>query len=96
MAGASVAGILGMLLALFFALIVALVLGFAAYALSQPDALAGFTRIPVAVHAKCDIAADRVGTRIFFERSKLRPLQRGCRSHACFAAIWRTLGPALA
>ena len=35
-----VASILGMLLALFFALLVALVLGFAAYALSQPDALA--------------------------------------------------------
>ena len=34
-----VASILGMLLALFFALIVALGLGFAAYALSQPDAL---------------------------------------------------------
>ena len=34
-----VASILGMLLALFFALIVAFVLGFAAYALSQPGAL---------------------------------------------------------
>lgn len=34
-----VASILGMLLALFFALIVALVLGFAAYGLSQPGAL---------------------------------------------------------
>jgi hypothetical protein len=34
-----VASILGMLIALFFALIVALILGFAAYTLSQPDAL---------------------------------------------------------
>ena len=34
-----VASILGMLIALFLALIVAVILGFAAYALSQPDAL---------------------------------------------------------
>jgi hypothetical protein len=33
------ASILGMLIALFFALMVALILGFAAYALSQPDAI---------------------------------------------------------
>ena len=40
-----VASILGMLVALFFALLVAVVLGFAAYALSQPDALgAAFRR----------------------------------------------------
>ena len=57
-----VASILGMLIALFFALVVALALGFAAYALSQPDALGSAFR-RTATH---DVAATASAEFIFF------------------------------
>jgi len=57
-----VASILGMLIALFLALIVAAVLGFAAYALSQPDALGNAFRRT----ATRDISASASAEFIFF------------------------------
>jgi hypothetical protein len=57
-----IASILGMIIALFFALIVALVLGFAAYALSQPDAFGSAFRRT----ATGDVSAAASAEFIFF------------------------------
>ena len=57
-----VASVLGMLLALFFALVAALILGFAAYALSRPDALSDAFRRT----ATRDISASGSAEFIFF------------------------------
>jgi hypothetical protein len=57
-----VASILGMMIALFLALIVAVILGFAAYALSQPDALGNEFRRT----ATRDISASASAEFIFF------------------------------
>src|SRR5215213_6134267 len=57
-----VASVLGMLLALFFALVAALILGFAAYALSRPDALSDAFRRT----ATRDISASASAEFIFF------------------------------
>ena len=57
-----VASILGMLIALFLALIVAAILGFAAYGLSQPDALGNAFR-RTATH---DVSASASAEFIFF------------------------------
>ena len=57
-----VASILGMLIALFLALIVAVILGFAAYALSQPDALGNEFRRT----ATRDVSASASAEFIFF------------------------------
>jgi hypothetical protein len=57
-----VASILGMLIALFLALIVAVILGFAAYGLSQPDALGNAFRRT----ATRDISASASAEFIFF------------------------------
>jgi len=57
-----VASILGMLIALFLALIVAAILGFAAYGLSQPDALGNAFRRT----ATSDVSASASAELIFF------------------------------
>ena len=57
-----VASILGMLIALFLALIVAAILGFAAYGLSQPDALGNAFRR----RATSDVSASASAEFIFF------------------------------
>ena len=59
------ASVLGTLLALFFALLVALVLGFAAYALSQPDALGDTLRRSAARDMSASASAEFIFFSIF-------------------------------
>lgn len=60
-----VASILGMMIALFFALVVALVLGFAAYALSQPDAFGNAFRRTAARDVSAAASAEFIFFSIF-------------------------------
>ncbi|HYV13826.1 MAG TPA: hypothetical protein VE980_23165 [Pyrinomonadaceae bacterium] len=60
-----VASILGMLIALFLALVVAVILGFAAYALSQPDALGNELRRTATRDASASASAEFIFFSIF-------------------------------